>query len=212
MHGNGFRNLSGLRFARWTVIAFSHTSANRQAMWNCECACGHKKIVNGSSLIQGDSTSCGCHKIEVAGRQNITHGEGNHSTPEYRIWTGMNRRCSTPSVRAWPNYGGRGICVCDQWQHSYETFLRDMGRRPSPGHSIDRINNDGNYSPDNCRWATKREQMLNTRRTAFIDGCPLHALSAESGIPQRVLYKRLFVHEWPLARALSKPLRQRRIA
>jgi len=120
--------------------------------------------------MKGKTRSCGCRIIQVLtanGYAMRQHGEsksvGRAASPEYRTWDGMKERCRNPNHKAYANYGGRGISVCERWL-DFESFLLDMGRRPSPTHSIDRINNDGNYEPGNCRWATRDEQNRNQRR------------------------------------------------
>ena len=135
--------------------------------WACTCDCGREKAVAASHLQSGATRSCGCLQREAARRANTTHGDSAYGrlTAEYRAWTAMKTRCTNPKIARYGDYGGRGIKVCQRWTESFESFLADMGRRPSPRHSLDRINPDGDYAPDNCRWATSREQAMNQRRT-----------------------------------------------
>lgn len=117
------------------------------------------------SLRSGHTQSCGCYFLEVCHERNLTHGatrEGRFS-PEYQSWVGMIARCENPRKQHWAHYGGRGIRVCARWRKSFEAFFADMGRKPAPNHSIDRIDVDGNYEPGNCRWATQAEQIKNRR-------------------------------------------------
>lgn len=173
-------DLTGKRFHRWTVLAYAETRDQR-AYWRCCCDCGTEKIINGANLLRGLSQSCGCWRAEVSiqngrsrkgsdGNRGATrqHGEAINRTPEYRTWLSMHERCRSPQSQKWINYGGRGIRVCERW-NSYENFLSDMGRRPSPVHSLDRIDNDGNYEPSNCRWATKKQQVDNRRTFGRIE-------------------------------------------
>lgn len=152
--------LVGIRFGFLVVVADAgskKTSAGNRSHWLCRCDCGKEKIVLGSTLLYGKTKSCGRCAL-------ISHGEsyGAHETTEYRTWGQMWSRCNNPHHDSWKDYGGRGIVVCGRWR-SYETFLADMGRKPTAAHSIDRIDVDGNYEPGNCRWVTKKEQTGNRR-------------------------------------------------
>jgi hypothetical protein len=172
--------LVGRRFDRLLVIAYAG-SLFQKSHWLCRCDCGVEKVVNGVSLKRGLSHSCGCWRVEVGerngrktkgsnGNKGATrkHGEAIARTAEYRTWVSMHERCRSPKSQKWANYGGRGIKVCERWA-LYETFLADMGRRPSKLHSLDRVENDGHYEPSNCRWATKKEQVDNRRKFGRIE-------------------------------------------
>lgn len=153
-------DLRGMVFGRLSVEARDHTNKHSCVMWLAHCECGNKSIVRGDDLRKGRTRSCGCLLKEDRYTRTATHGLSN--TSEYRIWSGMKERCSSPEHSAWDRYGGRGIRVCDRWINSFANFFTDMGQRPSKAHSIDRIDNDGNYEPGNCRWALPNEQRSNT--------------------------------------------------
>lgn len=149
-------DLTGRTFGKLTVIRREGTRKRRQGTqptWLCNCECGKTAVVGGVELRHGLTKSCGC----------LQRPHGMFGTPEYKAWTSMKGRCENPRARQYKNYGARGISVAERWRVSFATFLADMGRRPTSKHSIDRINNDGNYEPGNCRWATKTQQARNTR-------------------------------------------------
>lgn len=153
-------DMIGKRFGRVVVVSFAESIQDR-LFYNCLCDCGTKVKLCGEYLRSGNTRSCGCLKHDVIVAKATKHGKSN--TFEHGIWHGMRYRCNNLDD---PYYGGRGISVCERWENSFEAFLEDMGSCPDPScMSIDRIENDGNYEPGNCRWATRAQQMKNTRRS-----------------------------------------------
>lgn len=156
-----FLDLTGQQFGRWTVLTRG-PNQGRHICWLCQCVCGIQRIVSSTNLVQARSTSCGCLHREI-----VTTHDASDSL-EYQSWVAMKSRCYVKSNVGYRYYGGRGITVCNRWVSSFENFLSDMGTRPSPQHSLDRIDPDGHYSPSNCRWALRTTQDNNRRSNRFV--------------------------------------------
>jgi hypothetical protein len=163
-------NLIGHRFGRLTVIDEAPSLfryGRKFAMWLCKCDCGQSKIIYYSSVAQGLTKSCGCLRSELSGdrgrKQLTTHGMT--KSREFNSWRNMRDRCYNKHNKDYKNYGGRGITVCEEWNNSFEKFFSDMGKRPI-GKTLDRINNNGNYEPLNCKWSTHLDQIRNRRAYA----------------------------------------------
>lgn len=155
------KNLIGCEFGRWTVIEYAGTSG-QGATWTCKCKCGTVKPVRSASLLNGLSTSCGCFARDSLAERATQHGHNTRKTgqsPTYKSWRAMLKRCNNPKQTGYQNYGGKGIKVCKEWE-SFERFLSDMGERPE-GKTLDRIDNDLDYTKDNCRWMNMTEQANN---------------------------------------------------
>lgn len=206
-------DLTGCVFGKLTVIRFAGRTTNQKARWLCCCECGREKVVTGDNLATGNSRTCGANEHRKGGPQRgmIKHG-GSH-WPEYAVWSAMVERCRNKRHPSYHNYGGRGIRVCKRWQQ-FANFIADMGRRPlGSGLSIERIDNDGNYEPSNCKWATMDEQGNNRRNTVriIVDGqlTTIPRLARKCGLPDHVLRGRLDMG-WPLDAALTTPIRSYR--
>lgn len=203
-------DLTGQVFTRWTVQYLSDKhGAKGQAYWWCLCECGVMREVIASSLRGGVSTSCGCRNSDLVVERQTTHGDTRSA--EYRVWAAMWQRCTNPKQRSYARYGARGIKVCRRWEESYEAFLEDMGRKPSPAHSLDRINYDGNYEPNNCRWATDTEQARNTVRNRLLtyegETLTMAEWSERKGFAYQLVNTRINILHWSVEKALTTPHR-----
>lgn len=190
----------GDQFGSYTVVNMDVPRIKKAKACMRRCACGKERHVRIASLTRLISQSCCCHVRNVPPvkpKSQRTHGEsasGGRRTPEYMAWGAMKSRCYNHHAPQYPGYGGRGIQMCDRWRESFERFLEDMGRRPSPGHSLDRIDVNGNYEPGNCRWATAKQQSRNVRTNCLImiDGVTKTAVewSEQSGLHQGTISRR----------------------
>jgi hypothetical protein len=160
-----FIDLMGMKFERLAVVKEAGRDKNKKVLWDCVCDCGNEKTVVGGDLKSGKTRSCGCLQSEVVTAMSTKHGNAKRSgiSDEYKSWCNMIQRCTNPSATQYEHWGGRGIKVCDRWLNSFENFINDMGKRPTKKHSIDRIDVNGDYEPDNCHWITNLEQQVNKR-------------------------------------------------
>ena len=207
------KDLSGRTFG--TLIALEIVRRDRDKsgrsliVWQCRCECGSLIETRSSNLLSGDTKSCGCQQKAATAARSRKHGHTPRTgrSPEHTAWRNMHARCSNPDTGAYPWYGGRGIAVCARW-HDFESFLADLGLRPSKIHTIERIDVNGNYEPCNVRWAPLREQGANKRNnrmlSAFGETHHMQEWCRRKNISQRTLWNRLNLG-WPLELALSTP-------
>lgn len=199
-------NLAGQKFGR--LVALSPERLGGCTAWRCRCDCGKELIVRTDSLRSGASQSCRCWNAERVKQACTTHGHlvGGKKTATYRAWNDMLARCKNPNNKRYPNYGGRGIRACKRWEQ-FEHFLADMGERPQ-GLTLDRRNNNGNYTPSNCRWATRTEQNRNQRRNRMLTHNGETKCLAEwvevVGVPRSTLRRRIQSRGWANAIRMSR--------
>lgn len=160
-HGGRFIDRTGQRVGKLTIISF-HSKTKWGSKWTCRCDCGSEIIALAGNIRPNHTTSCGCVQAAITTARNLKHGRSN--AKEYESWTGAKARTTNPKHKRYSYYGGRGIKMCDRWLHSFENFFADMGECPPDKSSLGRIDNDGDYCPENCRWEDQVQQMNNTRR------------------------------------------------
>ena len=204
-----FIDLEGQRFERLLVLGYVGRSEAGHSLWQCLCDCGNKINSPMGNLRNGHTKSCGCLGLENSIKACSTHGKTKSRT--YRIWGNMKSRCLNPKSTFYQEYGGRGIGICERWINSFENFLADMGEPPTEKHTIDRTNNDENYSPENCRWALMKEQNRNRRsnRLFTINGETkiLKDWAAEFHIDYKIVHDRVNRYGWDIQKALTTPPR-----
>ena len=209
-------DLTGMRFG--SLIVIEHVGRISRGSkffhaWKCRCDCGSEIVCRGGNLARGNTKSCGCRRAKSLSAIRKTHGDTvGRRTVEYGIWCSMRNRCFNQKVKGFDYYGGRGITVCERWL-KFTNFLNDMGRRPSPRHCIERVDNDGNYEPNNCKWALVSEQARNRRSNINLelDGvcrC-LTDWAKEFRISRRMLESRI-KRGMDLREALTTPSRRSR--
>lgn len=199
--GKPFIDITGRMFHSWTVIEYAGQNRWGHSMWLCRCRCGTEASVGAKDLRSGRHNQCRRCAVTKHG-----HGKyGRQRTPSYMVWQSMRERCNNTESISYDRYGGRGISVCDRW-NDFSAFLADMGERPSLSHTIDRVNNDGNYEPGNCRWATAAEQATNRSDNRMLthDGKTMcvSEWAIAIGVPHYIIRNRLRIG-WSVDRTLS---------
>ena len=209
-------DLTGQRYGYLTVLGLielrpiirNGKQSGNAHIWLCKCDCLREAKVSASALRRAQTRSCGCYSISL--RKLRARKHGGRWLPEYGVWGDMRRRCYHTRSKQYPRYGGRGIVVCERW-NDFAAFLADMGPRPSPEHTLDRIDNEGSYSPENCRWATPKQQANNRSSnrmiTAFGKTQTLTQWADEMGMAKYILIHRLG-YGMPVERALTQPIRK----
>ena len=201
-------NLIGERFGRLTVVEYDGISPNGKSMWRCQCECGSICVVRGSKLTSGHTKSCGCYNRDNVKERSSTHGMSR--TRLYNIWRVMLKRCYYKNATNYESYGGRGVRVCDEWRDFVEFQKWALTHGYSDELTIDRISNDGDYTPENCRWVDMMVQSRNTSRNRVITfRGETHCMKDWSdilGINYQTLKQRINVYGWSIERALTAPI------
>ena len=200
-----FIDLSGQTFNDWTFVR-RVTNKGKMTRWLCRCVCGTERAHQPARVISGNSKGCGCKIGQRIAEKATKHGQAHPRTPEYQAWCEMRSRCHTRSNNRFRRYGGRGITVCERW-NDYEAFLEDVGPRPSPEHSLSRIDNNGSYESTNVEWATEIEQQGNRVDTIWVQLNGIRMCLGQAcdklGKRRSTVYARV-QHGWPLYEALLK--------
>ena len=197
----------GVRWGRLTVIGLSLKKNGSQRLWDCVCDCGKTIAVYHANLVSGATKSCGCWHKEWILHKFTKHGLSN-KIPEYNIWNGIKQRCRNPNTKQYKDYGGRGISICDRW-NDFSNFIKDMGFRPTNKHSIERLDVNGNYEPQNCIWLLIKDQSKNRRdiRYLTINGVTKTIMdwAKENNIRPGLIKDRIDILKWPINDKLFIP-------
>ena len=196
-------DLTGRTYGAWIVLGYGSRAPSGHTRWLCRCSCGHEREVLAGNLVRGKTVSCG-HEQRTAG------GLWKENQSEYDTWAQMLKRCELPTNASYDHYGGRGIRVCRRWQE-FGNFLKDMGKRPFPDWQLDRINNDGDYEPESCRWVSPSQNVRNSTSATLLEfdgrSMSIAEWAEEKGVNPRVFYARR-AKGWSVERMLTQPVRR----
>jgi len=201
-----------MQYGHWTVLEtqMEQFGEQKRRIAVCRCVCGKESRALMGNITSGKSKSCGCKK-----ESRLTHGHARKGklSPEYKTWEAMKSRCLSSGSARYHDWGGRGITVCDRWKDDFLSFLSDMGPKPTPQHSLDRINNDGPYNPENCRWTDPKQQARNTRNNRMItlngEERSLAEWAEVMGLNSTTITQRIDSYGWSTEKALTTPVRKR---
>lgn len=195
-----FIDLTGKKFNMLTVLSVCKERQGKKIFYECRCDCGTVKTIESNAIKSGHTRSCGCWKSLQTFKS---------LTPEHAIWRAMKKRCLNKNVKCYKRYGGRGIKICKRWM-TFENFLEDMGKRPTPKHSLDRIDNDSGYSPGNCRWASPMEQANNKSNNRILSHngktMTMAQWGRETDVPATIIEARINRLKWSVEKALTTPV------
>lgn len=206
-----FVDISGLVFGNFTVLSRTDSDRHGLARWRCACVCGGETVFSSVSIRKSKSHYCShCDTWSTLDPNPQRRRHGLRCKREYDVWTAIKQRCNNPNCNAYENYGGRGITICDAWNEDFLAFFNDMGKRPSPKHTIERIDNSKGYEPSNCKWATRSEQAANRRNNRLLTHLgktlTVKEWSEETGINYRTIMTRLS-KGWPAEKTLTAPVK-----
>ena len=200
-------NLVGQKFGKLTVIKISGHDNHGKITWECHCECGNATVSTTGDLRSGSSRSCGCSRNGKI--MPLTFARSINAVPEWLAWKNIIQRCTNPHHKAYENYGGRGIKICDEWKNDFLAFYNHIGKRPTPKHEVDRIDNEVGYVPENVRWATRKEQSNNRRSNRLITykekTMTISQWADEIGIDRKSIQNRIRAG-WSVDKTLTEPL------
>ena len=210
---HNFKDITGSDFGYWHVVSRAPNDKDGNTYWNCQCVCGTERVISGHNLRRGYTTNCGCMTKKLLSESHIKHGGSSiyatsENTKLYKVWNSMRSRCKNETSQSYSYYGGRGINICEEWDNSFEAFRKwSLDNGYKIGLTIDRINVNGDYCPENCRWVDRVTQANNTTRTRYVtyngETRTIKEWSEITGINYNTLVGRLYRYHWPVEDALG---------